>query len=78
MPEGWEPGRGFQNWASQQKIPRSLIDEQLPRFRDWASSAPGQKGVKVDWEATFRNWIRRAHDERAATRQAVPKRAVEW
>ena len=27
-------------------------------FRDYWISAPGQRGVKVDWLATWRNWVR--------------------
>lgn len=29
------------------------------RFRDYWIAVPGQKGVKLDWEATFRNWCRK-------------------
>lgn len=28
-------------------------------FRDYWSAQPGQRGVKLDWEATWRNWVRR-------------------
>lgn len=34
--------------------------EEAEKFRDWAIAAPGQKGVKLDWPATWRNWCRRA------------------
>ena len=44
----WKPGR---------------LESELARFRDWAASAPGQKGVKTDWQATWRNWIRRKIEE---------------
>ena len=30
------------------------------RFVDHWRSAPGQKGVKLDWRATWRNWMRTA------------------
>lgn len=33
-------------------------DEQLPAFCDYWLAQPGQKGVKADWDATFRNWLR--------------------
>ena len=36
-------------------------DEWL-RFRDYWIAQPGQKGVKTDWPATWRNWIRRSLD----------------
>lgn len=28
------------------------------QFRDYWIAQPGQKGVKVDWKATWRNWVR--------------------
>jgi hypothetical protein len=38
-------------------------------FTDYWRSVPGQKGRKVDWPATWRNWMRKEH-ERRASRQA--------
>ncbi len=29
----------------------------LDAFKDWAASSP--KAVKLDWDATFRSWVRR-------------------
>ena len=29
------------------------------QFRDYWTAQPGQKGVKTDWAATWRNWVRR-------------------
>ncbi len=34
--------------------PESVAD----KFRDYWISQPGQKGVKLDWSATWRNWVR--------------------
>ena len=36
------------------------------QFRDYWIAQPGQKGVKTNWDATWRNWVRR---------QTVPKPA---
>ena len=33
------------------------------RFCDHWQAQPGQKGVKLDWDATWRNWMRRAADD---------------
>ena len=62
------------------------------RMRDWSRSAPGQKGVKLDWEATWRNWVRKAIEERGRStvrrvngapvpgerKQGQDGRTVEW
>lgn len=35
-------------------------------FRDYWISIPGQKGCKLDWSATWRNWIRRTETKVSA------------
>lgn len=60
LPEDWDPGDEGGEFA------RSLgLDARLtfPRFRDYWLGAPGQKGVKVDWPATWRNWCRREAEQ---------------
>lgn len=42
-------------------------------FRDYWHAAPGQKGVKLDWSATWRNWIR-TEAQRRGVRGASPRR----
>lgn len=32
------------------------------RFEDYWRAVPGAKGLKLDWTATWRNWLRREHD----------------
>ena len=32
--------------------------EEFAKFQDYWLSVPGQKGVKKDWLATWRNWCR--------------------
>jgi hypothetical protein len=44
------------------------------KFSDYWRSQPGQKGVKLDWEATWRNWIRRAMENGAANRGTAGNR----
>ena len=45
------------------------------KFRDYWFSQPGQKGVKLDWQATWRNWCRNARKNPAdVARQTVPAR----
>jgi hypothetical protein len=36
---------------------------ELEKFIDYWTSQPGQKGVKTDWVATWRNWMRRASQD---------------
>lgn len=36
------------------------VSTEADTFRDYWVSAPGQRGRKADWEATWRNWCRKA------------------
>jgi uncharacterized protein YdaU (DUF1376 family) len=42
-----------------QTRPELNPQETFEQFRDYWVAQPGQKGVKTDWEATWRNWVRR-------------------
>lgn len=62
LPDGWQPseeGRAFAFEALGRDWPAELA-----RFADYWRAQPGQKGVKTDWEATWRNWCRRAAEHR--------------
>lgn len=45
-------------------------ETELAKFRDYWAALPGQKGVKTDWPATWRNWVRRAAESLPAARTA--------
>jgi uncharacterized protein YdaU (DUF1376 family) len=45
------------DWQPKEHFEEKL---ELEKFRDYWIAQPGQKGVKTDWDATWRNWIRRA------------------
>ena len=56
----WKPSTELAAWAVA-KRPDLNVLEQVEAFRDYWKSAPGSKGVKLDWDATFRSWIRNAY-----------------
>jgi uncharacterized protein YdaU (DUF1376 family) len=57
-------------------VPKQVFDE----FKDYWIAQPGQKGVKTDWDATWRNWVRRQNQARTAGRNehkhAAASRAI--
>lgn len=64
LPIDWEPqpltgdtGTAVDGW------PPGAQERELARFKDWAASASGPNAVKSDWQAAWRNWVRKAHDE---------------
>ena len=42
-----------------QERPDLVPSDVFAEFRDYWVAQPGQKGVKTDWDATWRNWVRR-------------------
>jgi len=57
LPDGWRPSDEVLAWAKREGIRNVLAP--LESFADYWRSAPGSKGVKVDWDATYRTWVRR-------------------
>lgn len=57
LSDSWMPSDDLLQWA---RVERSDIDpvKEADAFRDYWLSQPGQKGVKTDWDRTFKNWIR--------------------
>lgn len=61
-------------WAQAQRFWTTDVCETVAaEFSDYWHSQPGQRGVKLDWFATWRNWVRRSRQpngERAPARQS--------
>lgn len=57
LPADWKPTLDLQDWAAHSR-PDLNARETVERFRDYWTSVPGAKGLKLDWDATFRNWVR--------------------
>jgi len=47
-------------WAQDEGMPLAAAKREAAKFTDYWASVPGQRGVKLNWLATWRNWIRRA------------------
>ena len=58
LPAGWVPSEDLLRWTRSEKPGVDHLP-MLERFRDYWTAQPGQKGVKTDWDATWRNWVRR-------------------
>lgn len=49
------------NWALGEGWPEQIIRAEADKFRDYWHSVAGQKGVKLDWLATWRIWMRNSN-----------------
>jgi hypothetical protein len=54
----WTPSDADRLAASQEGLSESEITREALRFRDFWTSKAGAGGVKLDWAATWRNWVR--------------------
>jgi hypothetical protein len=59
LSDDWNPSESL-NVAMTEERPDIDLTAELRIFRDYWIAQPGQRGVKTDWDATWRNWIRRA------------------
>lgn len=67
LPDDWKPSKDELQWAMTERTDIA-IGAEVERFRDYWIAQPGAKGVKLDWSATWRNWVRNArHVNGAAT-----------
>lgn len=68
IPEGFVPTEEMRRWFADEKL-AAVIDGKAEheKFVDYWLGAPGLKGRKLDWPATWRNWMRTAA-ERAPRR----------
>jgi phage terminase Nu1 subunit (DNA packaging protein) len=46
-------------------------------FVDYWIAQPGQKGVKTDWDATWRNWMRRKQADLKAGRKPKDQQVID-
>jgi uncharacterized protein YdaU (DUF1376 family) len=58
IPPNWSPTPTDYAFASSEGLSREEISRETDRFRDYWTAATGRNAVKLDWEATWRNWIR--------------------
>ena len=59
LPADWRPSQADTEFARKEGLDDGHIQRAADRFRDYWHAQPGQRGIKRDWSATWRNWVRR-------------------
>lgn len=70
LPDGWMP-QDRTVTQIREEDPRATDDfltREHRKFSDYWAGVGGQRGRKKDWDATWRNWMRRALETQPATR----------
>ncbi|WP_116082070.1 DUF1376 domain-containing protein [Tropicimonas sp. IMCC34011] len=66
LTEDWRLPLDWGRWAVEQGMDEFSVRREADRFRDYWIGVSGKNGAKLDWLATWRNWIRKALDDRQA------------
>ena len=65
LPEDWKLPKAWGEWAVDFTArDAAWVRAEGDKFRDYWLSRAGAISRKVDWEATWRNWIRRADEDK--------------
>ena len=71
LDKNWKPSIELINFCNSERPdlnPQTVVNT----FLDYWVAQPGQKGVKLDWDATWRNWVRNSRKE--FKQQAKPEK----
>jgi hypothetical protein len=60
LPPDFKPSEPMRVFARSAGLSEAQIDAEGEAMRDWSLSSPS--GAKLDWEATWRGWVRRKTD----------------
>jgi len=75
LPENFTPLPAIVQQGLSLGLTEADISDQLERFRDWANAATGQVSIKRDWQAAYRNWIKRVADDRKKQQRFTGKQS---
>ncbi|WP_287337471.1 DUF1376 domain-containing protein [Mesorhizobium sp.] len=69
----WKLSAEWSEWAVSNGLSASDADREAQKFHDWYISAAGARGVRADWQATWRNWVRKAVHDRSGNRKGIQR-----
>ncbi|PIT68585.1 DUF1376 domain-containing protein [Bartonella tribocorum] len=55
LPDDFEPDYDF---AIEEGLPPERVKVEIAKFRDYWTAKSGKDATKIDWQATWRNWVR--------------------
>jgi uncharacterized protein YdaU (DUF1376 family) len=62
LPPDWKPSDTDWNEACR-LLGRQKAELELAKFRDYWPDKPGKDGLKIEWNGTWRNWVRKAAEQ---------------
>src|SRR5882757_1158592 len=61
----WKPSDEARAWTLE-RIDQAKASAELEKFRNYWLAKSGKDATKVDWDATWRNWVLNGHSSRAS------------
>jgi hypothetical protein len=78
LPEDWEPSSADLEFVRKTRPDlNQSMESEVAKFCDYWHAKPGKDGTKLDWSATWRNWIRNARANARAGPQQPPGKQVQ-
>ncbi len=75
--DDWDPGPDGVAYAEQKGLSSKQICIEVEKFRNYFLAAPGQKAIKVDWLATWKNWVINSQSRYGADRSgSIPAQST--
>lgn len=59
LPDDFEPDASCEAVVEEMRLTRQQSQQAFDNFRDYWRAKPGAAGCKLDWQATFRIWLRK-------------------
>lgn len=59
LPSEWHPTDALFDWGKG-LLPTDTLNFETAAFKDYWAAQPGAKGCKLDWDKTWKTWIREA------------------
>lgn len=71
LPPDWQLPRTWGQWAVEEGLDELSTRREAEKFRDYWHAKGGKDAAKLDWQATWRNWVRRVLEERPGGKPAA-------
>lgn len=60
LPPHWQPPDDLWRWSVDNLGSHEAVTYELAKFADYWAAKAGAGGARLDWDATWRNWVRKA------------------
>lgn len=77
LPIEWALPMAWGEWAKGEGFPEQIIRLEAEKFRDFWCSKSGKDATKLDWEATWRNWMRNVRSRSSPQSQQLRQTAFQ-